>query len=74
MMMQAPLQAPSCNTSRVVQALQAAPLHIIAAPSDWYMDSSASSHMARDQGNLTSYFPSLSHNSSQIVVGNGYLF
>jgi hypothetical protein len=35
------------------------------------MDSGASSHMTGDQGNLTSYFPSLSHNPSQIVVGNG---
>jgi hypothetical protein len=35
------------------------------------MDSGASSHMTSDQGNLTQYFPSLVHNFSEIVVGNG---
>jgi hypothetical protein len=34
------------------------------------MDLSASSHMTSDQGNLTKYFPSLSHDSSPIIVGN----
>jgi hypothetical protein len=69
--MLAPLQAPSWDTSGLVQALQAASLQHNAASSDWYMDSGASSHMTGNQGNLTSYFPSLLHNSSQIVVGNG---
>jgi hypothetical protein len=36
------------------------------------MDTSASSHMTGDQGNLTDYSSSLLHNSSQIVVGNGH--
>jgi hypothetical protein len=71
MMMQAPLQAPSWDTSELVQALQATSLHNNVAPSYSYVDSSPSSHMTGDQANLTSYFPSLSHNSSQIVVGNG---
>jgi hypothetical protein len=35
------------------------------------MDSGASSHMTGDHGNLTMYFPSLAHDSSQVVVGNG---
>jgi hypothetical protein len=35
------------------------------------MDSGALSHMTGNQGNLTSYFSSLSHNSSQIVIANG---
>jgi hypothetical protein len=35
------------------------------------MDSGALSHMTGGQGKLTRYFPSLSHSSSQIVVGNG---
>jgi hypothetical protein len=35
------------------------------------MDIGASSHMTSDQGNLTNYSPSLLHNSSHIVVGNG---
>jgi hypothetical protein len=35
------------------------------------MDSGASSHMTVDQGTSSNYFPSLLHNSSHIVVGNG---
>jgi hypothetical protein len=39
--------------------------------SDWYMDSSASSHMTGKQGTLTKYFTLVPHQSSHIVVGNG---
>jgi hypothetical protein len=35
------------------------------------MDFGASSHMTGDQGTLTKYFPLLSLDSSQVVVGNG---
>jgi hypothetical protein len=66
--MSAPLQAPSWDTSSLLQALQAASLQQPSNQADWYMDSGASSHMTGDQGNLTSYFPSLSHDTSQIVV------
>jgi hypothetical protein len=69
--MSAPLQVPSWDTSGLLQALQAASLQQPSNQADWYMDSGASSHMISDQGNLTLYFPSLSHDSSQIVVGNG---
>jgi hypothetical protein len=37
--------------------------------SDWFLDTSASSHMSSGAGNLHSLRPS--HSSSQIVVGNG---
>jgi hypothetical protein len=40
-------------------------------PGDWYMDSDTSSHMIGDQGILAKYFPTLLHDSSQVVVGNG---
>jgi hypothetical protein len=35
------------------------------------MDSGTSSHMTGDQGTLTKYLPSLLHDYSQVVVGNG---
>jgi hypothetical protein len=70
--MHAPLQTSSWDPSGLVQALQAASLQHNVVPSDWYMDSDTSSHMTGDQGNLTLHFPSLSHSSSQIVIGNGY--
>jgi hypothetical protein len=70
MTMQAPLQAPSWDTSGLVQALQDASLQQPSNQAEWYMDSGASSHMTSDQGNLSKYFPSFSHDSSQVVVGN----
>jgi hypothetical protein len=69
--MQAPLQAPSWDPSGLMQALQAASLQQSYNQGDWYMDFGASSHMTGDQGNLSKYFPSLLHDSSQVVVGNG---
>jgi transposase InsO family protein len=72
MTMSALLQAPSWDISRLVQALQAALIQQASNHGDWYMDSGASSHMIGDQLNLTHYSPSLLHDSSQIVVGNGH--
>jgi hypothetical protein len=69
--MSAPVQSPSWDPTSLVQALQATLLQQPSNQPDWYMDSDASSHMMGDQGNLTQYFPSLVHDSSQIVVGNG---
>jgi hypothetical protein len=66
-----PHHQPSWDTTGLIQALQAASLQQSNNQGDWYMDSGASSHMTSDQGNLTKYFPSLSHDSSPIVVGTG---
>jgi hypothetical protein len=63
--------APSTlDTSGVMHALHAASLQ---HPSngEWFMDTSASTHMTGDQGTLPTYCPLSSHNSSHIVVGNG---
>jgi hypothetical protein len=59
-------EASSWDTSGLVQALQVASLQQATNHGDWYMDS----HMTRDQGNLTTYFSSLVHDSSQVVVVN----
>jgi hypothetical protein len=67
----ASLHAPSCHTSGLVQALQATSLQQATNQGDWYMDSSASSHMIGDQGTLSTYFPSLAQDSSQVVIDNG---
>jgi hypothetical protein len=69
--MPAPLQVPSWDTSGLVQALQVASLQQATNQGDWYMDSGTSSHMTGGQGNLTTYFSSLAHDSSQVVIGNG---
>jgi hypothetical protein len=69
--MSTPLLALSWDTFDLVQALEVASLQQNTTPGEWYMDSGASSHMTNDQGNMTKYFPSLSHDSSQVVVGNG---
>jgi hypothetical protein len=66
-----PLQAPSWDTSGLVQALQATSLQQNANSGQWYMDSNALSHKTEEQGNMTKYFPLLLHNFSQVVVGNG---
>jgi hypothetical protein len=69
--MQAPLQAPSWDPSGLVQALHVASLQQSYNQGDRYMDSGTSSHMTGDQGTLTKYLPSLLHDYSQVVVGNG---
>jgi hypothetical protein len=69
--MQAPLQVPSWDPSGLVQALQVASLQQSYNQGDRYMDSGTSSHMTGDQGTLTKYLPSLLHDYSQVVVGNG---
>jgi hypothetical protein len=61
--MQALVQAPSWDLTGLVQALQAASLQQSYNQGDWYMDSGASSHMTDNQGTLSKYLPSLSHDS-----------
>jgi hypothetical protein len=71
MMTAAPLQASSWDTTGLLQVLHATSMQQPGANSNWYMDTGASSHMTSDQGKLIKYYPSLLHNSSSIVVGNG---
>jgi len=44
-----------------------------AAPSEWYADSGAGSHMIADAGKLSTISPPLSYTPSSIIVGNGAL-
>ncbi|XP_012699143.1 uncharacterized protein LOC105913792 [Setaria italica] len=43
------------------------------APSEWYADSGAGSHMTADAGNLSTMSPPSSFTPSSIIVGNGAL-
>lgn len=58
------------DTSLLMQALHAAPLHQPGG-NDWFMDSGASSHITSDPGNLPKYDNSLLPSSSHVIVGNG---
>ncbi|WVZ88247.1 hypothetical protein U9M48_034790 [Paspalum notatum var. saurae] len=46
----APAAPPSFDTAGLLQALQAAALPQQSSPTDWFMDTGASSHMTGDQG------------------------
>ena len=43
------------------------------APSEWYADSGAGSHMIADAGKLSTISPPSSYTPSAIIVGNGAL-
>jgi hypothetical protein len=75
----APLQLPAPHHPTPSYSLDhAALLHAAMSnnqqpqyPTDWIMDSGASSHVTGKTGNLTTSRSTLGHNSQYIVVGNG---
>lgn len=67
----APPAPPSFDTTGLIQALHAATLPQQTPPTDWFMDTGSSGHMTGNTGNIHKYCPSLVHDSSRVIVGNG---